>query len=108
MRGDCVSGPATVIKAIGAGKVAAANIDNYLGYHHEISCDVEIPAVSLEDRIPCGRVNMTERSANQRKNDFNLMEKGMTCQEAMQESGRCLRCDYFGYGLFRGGRIAKW
>ena len=41
--GDCASGPATVIKAIAAAKVVAANIDEYLGYHHEISCDVEIP-----------------------------------------------------------------
>ena len=32
--GDCVTGPATVIRAIAAGKVAAANIDEYLGYHH--------------------------------------------------------------------------
>ena len=28
--GDCVTGPATVIRAIAAGKVAAANIDEYL------------------------------------------------------------------------------
>ena len=34
--GDCVTGPATVIRAIAAGKVAAANIDEYLGFHHEI------------------------------------------------------------------------
>ena len=34
--GDCVTGPATVIRAIAAGKVAAANIDNYLGYNHII------------------------------------------------------------------------
>ncbi|MFR5077024.1 MAG: NAD(P)-binding protein [[Clostridium] innocuum] len=34
--GDCVTGPATVIRAIAAGKVAAANIDEYLGYP---SCD---------------------------------------------------------------------
>ena len=34
--GDCVTGPATVIRAIAAGKVAAANIDEYLGLHHEI------------------------------------------------------------------------
>ena len=40
--GDCVTGPATVIRAIAAGKVAAANIDEYLGYHHEITSDVEI------------------------------------------------------------------
>ena len=38
--GDCVTGPATVIKAIAAGKVAAANIDEYLGFNHEITCDV--------------------------------------------------------------------
>ncbi len=31
--GDCVTGPATVIRAIAAGKVAAANIDEYLGFH---------------------------------------------------------------------------
>ena len=29
--GDCVTGPATVIRAIAAGKTAAANIDEYLG-----------------------------------------------------------------------------
>ena len=35
--GDCVSGPATVILAIEAGKVAAASIDEYLGFHTDIS-----------------------------------------------------------------------
>ena len=44
--GDCATGPATVIRAIAAGKVAAANIDEYLGFHHVIPCDVEIPPVS--------------------------------------------------------------
>ena len=34
--GDCVTGPATVIRAIAAGKVAAANIDEYLGFRHTI------------------------------------------------------------------------
>ena len=40
--------------------------------------------------------------------DFDLMEIGMTCEEAHQESSRCLHCDHFGYGCFRGGREAKW
>ncbi|HEX2985681.1 MAG TPA: NAD(P)-binding protein [Caproiciproducens sp.] len=106
--GDCVSGPATVVKAVAAGKVAAANIDNFLGYNHEIEAGVEIPAPRLDDRLPCGRVNMTERESMERKYDFNLMELGMTCQEADQESSRCLRCDHFGYGIFKGGRAAKW
>ena len=34
--GDAVSGPATVIRAVAAGKVAADNIDGYLGYDHKI------------------------------------------------------------------------
>lgn len=51
--GDCASGPASVIKAIAAAKVTAANIDEYLGYRHEISCDVEIPEPHLEDHKPC-------------------------------------------------------
>ena len=41
--GDCVFGPATVIKAIGAGKVAAINIDEYLGYHHKILGAIDYP-----------------------------------------------------------------
>lgn len=106
--GDCVTGPATVIRAIAAGKVAAANIDNYLGYNHIIKADVEIPTARLDDRPACGRVNMLERDAMERKNDFDLIEQGMTCAEAHQESFRCLRCDHFGYGVFKGGRVEKW
>ncbi len=106
--GDCASGPATVIKAIAAGKTAARNIDLYLGFDHEISVDIDVPAPSLFDKKPCGRVTMKERSADERKNDFALMEYCMTDEEAAQESSRCLRCDKFGYGIFRGGRCVKW
>lgn len=106
--GDCVTGPATVIRAIAAGKVAAANIDEYLGYHHVIQSDVEIPAARLADRPACGRVNMEERDAAERVKDFDLVECGMTCEEARQESSRCLRCDHFGYGVFKGGRVDRW
>ena len=106
--GDCASGPASVIKAIAGAKVAAANIDEYLGYHHEISCDVEIPEANLDDRTPCGRVNLTEREANERVNDWDACENCMTEKEAKQEAGRCLRCDHFGYGIFKGGREKLW
>lgn len=106
--GDCVTGPATVIRAIAAGKVAAANIDEYLGFRHELNVDVQIPPIRLDDRCSCGRVNMKERNASERKKDFKLMECGMTEEEALQESRRCLRCDHFGYGIFKGGRVEKW
>lgn len=106
--GDCVTGPATVIRAIAAGKVAAANIDEYLGFHHRMKNDVEIPPVRLDDHNTIGRINMKERPADERKRDFKLMECGMTEEEACQEAGRCLRCDHFGYGIFKGGRVEKW
>jgi len=106
--GDCVTGPATVIRAIAAGKVAAANIDEYLGFHHEIKADVEVPVPRFSDLRPRGRVNTTERDAFDRKQDFQCIENGLTLEEAEQEASRCLRCDHFGYGVFKGGRVEKW
>ncbi len=106
--GDCASGPASVIKAIAAAKVVAANIDEYLGYRHIISCDVQIPEARLDDRPPCGRVNLSERESGERVHDFEAVEFCMTKKEACQESGRCLRCDHFGYGIFKGGREEEW
>lgn len=106
--GDCESGPATVIRAIAAGKAAARNIDTFLGFSHPISVDVEVPAPHAADRVPCGRSNTTERMAAVRKHDFAMMEIGLTDQEAIQESNRCLRCDRFGLGAFRGGRQQSW
>lgn len=106
--GDCVTGPATVIKAIAAGKTAAANIDSYLGFNHKISVDVEIPEPSFMDKPVCGRVSITELEAVDSKDNFNCIECGMTKEAADQESSRCLRCDKFGYGTFFGGREVSW
>ena len=106
--GDCVTGPATAIRAIAAGKVAAANIDEHLGFHHEITVDVDIPAPKLSNRPPHGRIDTTEREAGERKQDFEDIEIGLTCEGACTEASRCLRCDHFGYGIFKGGRTTKW
>ncbi len=106
--GDCVTGPATVIRAIEGGKVAAANIDSFLGFNHMISCDVEIPAGHVRNRIPCGRVSLVEREACERRCDFEGVEMGMSEEEAAQEASRCLRCDYYGYGSLKGGRTTQW
>lgn len=106
--GDCATGPATVIKAIAAGKVAAANIDKYLGFNHLISCDVEVPPVDVREIVPCGRVEVAERHASDRKKDLDPIEYGFSCEEACQEAGRCLRCDKIGFGSLRGGRVHKW
>ena len=106
--GDCVTGPATVIRAIAAGKVAAANIDDYLGCHHVIGCDVKIPPANYADRPKCGRIQLKERETRERGKDFEPIEFGMSEEEAQQECGRCLRCDHFGFGVFKGGRTTKW
>lgn len=105
--GDCVTGPATVIRAIAAGKVAAANIDEYLGFHHIIACDVVIPQANFADRSTCGRVQLKMRDLD-RNHDFDPIEYNMTKEEAMQECGRCLRCDHFGFGILKGGRTTTW
>lgn len=101
--GDCATGPSTAIRAIAAGKVAAHNIDEYLGYHHKLDCEAEIPVPRENNRIPTGRANITERPAYIRKHDFAHVENPYTHEEAMQEAGRCLRCDYFGCGVLKGG-----
>ena len=106
--GDCASGPSTVIKAIAAGKVMAANIDEYLGYSHTISCDIEIPIPNIDDRLACGRVELGEREASERIKDFEGVEFCMSKKEACQESNRCLKCDHFGFGIFKGGRERLW
>ena len=106
--GDAVSGPATVIRAVAAGKVAADNIDSFLGYHHTVTVDVEVPAPQLTNSPACGRVNLRSRNIPQIAGDFSLVTEGMTEEECQQECGRCLRCDHFGYGVFKGGRNIKW
>ena len=106
--GDCVTGPASAIRAIAAGKVAAANIDEHLGFRHEIEVSIDIPAPALNNRPPHGRINTTERDVYERRNDFEEIECGMTEEGACTEASRCLRCDHFGYGIFKGGREVKW
>ena len=107
--GDCVTGPATAIRAIAAGKVAAANIDEYLGFHHEITVEVDDPRTAAEQtprptaastppsgRPPSARTTLTASSA------------ASPGREPAPEASRCLRCDHFGYGIFKGGRNGKW
>lgn len=106
--GDCQTGPATVIRAINAGKVAAGNIDHYLGFDHKIGLGIELPPVQFKGKRSCGRCELGEREASERIHDWVLVEQGLTEEEAHQEAGRCLRCDKFGYGAFRGGRIEQW
>lgn len=101
--GDCLSGPSTVIRAIEAGKVAAANIDQYLGFNHRLEVNIDISFTALREKPLMGRAEMIEREAAERKCDFGLCEKGLTREEVVREASRCLRCDHFGSGALGGG-----
>lgn len=102
--GDCVTGPSTAINAIAAGQVAAYNIDEYMGYHHKVFCDNNLPAAVPNPCIPTGRAEIEEKDPFERRENFEHVELPMTYEEAMIESGRCLRCDHYGCGSMIGGR----
>jgi len=107
--GDCVTGPATAIKAIGAGKVAAFNIDMHLGGRGRVpEGEILVPAAIPGDLSPEGRVNLRERPASERIHDWKQFELNMDFKEALHEARRCLRCDHYGSGSIEGGRLARW
>ena len=106
--GDCMRGPATVILAIADGKKAARSIDTYLGFHHTISVDIELPTPRLDDRVPCGRSVLGERPVEERTRDFDLVEHGLSEQEIRQETLRCLNCDHFGCGILHEEGRMSW
>ncbi len=105
--GDAVSGPATVIKAIAAGKVAAANIDNALGYTHDVHDYVDVPAARPAIG-PHGRIDLKDVIFAEAAQTFEIAKLGMTAQEAAQESSRCLRCDHYGFGATCSQEVATW
>ena len=106
--GDAVSGPAHGHPSHCRGKVAAANIDAFLGFDHKISVDIEIPPAHFTNTPPCGRINLKYHGRPDCSGDFSLPVEGMTAEEARQEASRCLRCDHFGFGSFKGGRQTEW
>ncbi|ACV22673.1 NAD(P)-binding protein [Slackia heliotrinireducens] len=106
--GDCQWGPKTVIMAIAAGKTAARNIDTMLGFDHQIDFGIEVPQARRNDRCAYGRVQVAERPARERKNDFDYVECPVSAEEAAQECGRCLRCDVFGIGALTGRGLEQW
>ncbi len=106
--GDCMRGPATVILAIADGKKAARSIDAYLGFHHTVSVDIDLPTPRLDDRVPCGRSVLGERPAEERVRDFELVEHGLSDQEMRQETLRCLNCDHFGCGILHEEGRMSW
>jgi NADH-quinone oxidoreductase subunit F len=96
--GDAVTGPASVIEAIAAGRQAAISIDKYFGgsgvIDEQLAPPEEIPAgFELEEQDEARRPCMPVLAAEKRLKSFNMVELGYDKAAAAEEAGRCLRCD---------------
>ena len=99
--GDCVTGPASVIEAIAAGKKAAGTIQRYLAgqalektlYHPVKRMKVEELEASEEEKEALQRPEMPMLPAEKRKSTFEKAELGFSEETARNEAKRCLRCD---------------
>ncbi len=94
--GDAVSGPASVIEAIAAGRQAAISIDKYLGGSGAIDETLAPPeeaVAPLEETEEKRRPEMPTLPPEQRLSNFSQVELGYSEQMAIEEAKRCLRCD---------------
>ncbi|HEY5998848.1 MAG TPA: FAD-dependent oxidoreductase, partial [bacterium] len=95
--GDAVSGPSTVVQAIGMGRDGAESIHRYLR-----GLDMQENRPKLKDRVKfikdiakvkqAAKAEMPKLPLAERRGNFNEVELGFPEPVAMQEAGRCLNC----------------
>ena len=94
--GDAVSGPASVIEAIAAGRQAAISMDKYLGGNDVIDETLAPPEGSfapVEEAEEQWRPQVPALPLAQRLGGFSQIELGYSEEMAIEEAKRCLRCD---------------
>jgi NADH-quinone oxidoreductase subunit F len=94
--GDVVSGPATVIEAIAAGRQAAISIDKYLGGSgivDETLAPPEGEVAPLEEAEEKRRPPIPTLPLEQRCSSFAEVELSLDEEMAIEEARRCLNCD---------------
>jgi putative selenate reductase YgfK subunit len=99
--GDAVTGPATVVEAIGGGKRAAEAIDRYLSGIPQPKMPplpirrkrvdwLEVPAAT---KMVLKKPEMPLLNIERRRTTFQQVELGYSENQAREEARRCLRCD---------------
>jgi heterodisulfide reductase subunit A-like polyferredoxin len=94
--GDAVSGPATVVEAVAAGKEAAVSIDRYV--RREALAEGRgqpwegVKEVPVEHVARAERAQMPVRPAPDRATDFHEVQLGFSTETATGEAKRCLAC----------------
>jgi len=93
--GDVISGPASVIEAIAAGRKAAVSIDRYLGGMGNIDEKLAPPEEIKPFVVEEGERRRLSFSMlpPDKRNSFDLVEIGYDQNQAVEECKRCLRCD---------------
>jgi indolepyruvate ferredoxin oxidoreductase, alpha subunit len=97
--GDAVTGPASLVRALEAGKIAAYGIDKSLS-KRPVSIEVQgdVGAMLAEERYKPNqveaeaRVNPAERSVKTRVRNFAEVESTYSREQAEREALRCLTC----------------
>jgi NADH-quinone oxidoreductase subunit F len=95
--GDAVSGPASVIEAIKAGRTAARAMDIYLGGQGAL--DDEIPSedngfwLGSDGEFHSMTGSCRKLLSTEQRTGFEVVELGLEEEEAKLEAARCLRCD---------------
>lgn len=99
--GDVVSGPATVVEAIGGGKRAADAIERYLSgipqpkmppvpVRRSRTGFIQVPAST---KMSLHRPDMPTLNDERRRVTFQQVELGYSENSVREEARRCLRCD---------------
>jgi NADPH-dependent glutamate synthase beta subunit-like oxidoreductase/ferredoxin len=99
--GDAVTGPATVIEAIGGGKRAAESIHRYLSGMPQPEMPsvpsrrgrIEWLEVPASTKMTLKRPDMPLLNIDRRRTTFQQVELGYSENMAREEARRCLRCD---------------
>jgi len=96
--GDLVTGPASVIEAVGGGERAAVGIDLFLtGEKHAFWREQEPVDTFFDpdaDPVEYARAKCRFVSVSKRRHSFDEIELPFAATVALREAKRCLRCDY--------------
>jgi formate dehydrogenase major subunit len=101
--GDAVTGPDLAVRAVAAGKLAAASVDQYLSGKKVIGAPESVNvlmgklseeelAVFLRGIEQSPRAPMPHLAMEKRRTTFEEMELGFSLETATRESRRCLGC----------------
>ena len=94
--GDAVRGPQSIIEAIADGKQAATSIDFFIkGRDLKLGREVELKAITNPQKEVYNKIDpvqMPRLDAQERVNNFDEVQQGLTEEMVIQEAKRCINC----------------